>query len=359
MAGNTFGELLRVTTFGESHGIGLGAIVDGCPSGILMNEEIIQKELDRRRPGQSRVTTGRQEKDTVQILSGVFEGKTLGSPIAMVVFNKDQKSKDYNKIKNIYRPGHADYTWDLKFGFRDWRGGGRSSGRETIGRVMGGAIAKQLIKVWAAIEVYAYAQQIGNVAGEDVDLKTIEDNIVRAADPKKAKEMEMLILKAKEDGDSLGGIVNIVVKNMPGGLGEPVFDKINADLGKALFSIPTVKAVEFGAGKNASTMRGSEHNMVQGVGTQTESLYKHKSGGGISGGISTGEDITISVTVKAPSSILKAQKTVDSSGKEARIKVHGRHDPCIIPRFIPVAESMVTIVLADHLLRYRAIKSQS
>lgn len=343
--GNTFGILFRVTTFGESHGIALGAIIDGCPPLIALSEQDIQSELDRRRPGQSAITTGRQEEDKVQILSGIFEGKTTGTPIAMVVFNKDARSQDYEKFKEVYRPGHADYVWEKKFGIRDYRGGGRSSGRETIARVMAGAVAKKII---APMAIFAYAKQIGPIVGEKVDFDFIEKNLVRAADPKKAAEMEEYIKKVKEEGDSVGGVVEIIVKNMMPGLGMPVFDKINADLAKALVSIPTVKAVEFGAGFQVAMLKGSEHNPLQGTGEMG-------GGGGISGGISTGEDLVIRVTVKPPSSILKEQETHNKQGENVKIQVTGRHDPCIIPRFIPVAESMVAITLADHLLRQRVM----
>lgn len=349
--GNTFGKLFRVTTFGESHGTALGAVIEGCPPKISLTEEDIQKELDRRKPGQSAVTTARKEDDKVRILSGVFEGQTLGTPIAMIVFNKDAKSQDYEKLKEVYRPGHADFVWEKKFGIRDHRGGGRSSGRETVSRVMAGAVAKKVLlhrDFGKEMEIFAYAKQIGPIIAEYIDLSFIEKNMVRTADPKKAQEMEEYIKKTKGEGDSVGGVVEIVVKNMMPGLGMPVFDKINADLAKALVSIPTVKAVEFGAGFQSAMLKGSEHNPLQGTGEMG-------GGGGISGGISTGEDMVIRVTVKPPSSISKEQETHNKQGENVKIQVTGRHDPCIIPRFIPVAESMVALVLADHLLRQRAI----
>lgn len=323
--GNTFGKLFRVITFGESHGEALGAVIDGCPSKIPLSEADIQAELDRRKPGQSAVTTSRKEPDRVKILSGVFEGKTLGTPIALVVFNENARSSDYENLKDIFRPGHADFAWETKFGIRDFRGGGRASGRETIGRVMAGAVAKKVLKAFSKIEIEGIAAQIGNIAGRE-----------------KIKEMEAYILKMKGEGDSCGGIVEITVKNMITGLGEPVFDKLNADFSKAIFSIPAVTAVEFGAGKSAATLKGSELN---------------KMASGISGGISTGDDILIKITVKPPSSIAKEQKAMNRSGKKVKLQITGRHDPCIIPRFIPVAESMVAITLTDHLLRYRAIKN--
>lgn len=349
--GNTFGKLFRVTTFGESHGVALGTVVDGCPARIPLSEEDIQRELDRRRPGQSAITTGRKEEDKVRILSGIFENQTLGTPITIIVENKDARSQDYEKFKEIYRPGHADYVWEKKFGIRDYRGGGRSSGRETVARVMGGAIAKAILKHHAfgqGTEIFGYAKQIGSIVGEKVDIAFIEKNSVRSADPEKAFEMEQYILKTKEEGDSVGGVVEILIKNMLLGLGEPVFDKLNADLAKAIFSIPTVKAVEFGEGFRAASLKGSKHNPLQGTGATGK-------GGGISGGISTGEDLIIRITVKPPSSITKEQETHDKTGSKVRIQVTGRHDPCIIPRFIPVAEAMVMMTLADHLLRFRSI----
>lgn len=359
--GNTIGTLFRVTTFGESHGTALGCIIDGCPAKIPITEEEIQHELDRRRPGQSAVTTARKEGDKIKILSGIFENKTLGTPIAMMVENSDMRSQDYQKLKNVFRPGHADFTWEMKYGFRDYRGGGRSSGRETVSRVMAGAIAKKIIGLSPSrgapgIKIYAYAAQIGPIKGKKVDFTSIEKNVVRAADPAMAKKMERYILKAKEAGDSVGGIVEIIVKNVPLGLGEPVFDKLNADLAKAIFSIPTVKAVEFGSGFSVALKKGSEQNDPYIVKGGKVTVSKNDAGG-ISGGISTGADIVMRVAVKPPSSISKPQTTVTKEKKKVELEVKGRHDPCIIPRFIPVAESMVAIVLADHLLRYRAVKN--
>ncbi|OGW16916.1 MAG: chorismate synthase, partial [Nitrospinae bacterium RIFCSPLOWO2_12_FULL_47_7] len=341
---NTFGTLFRVTTFGESHGAAIGAVIDGCPARLQLLEKDIQLELDRRRPGQSLLTTQRKESDKVKILSGVFEGVTLGSPIAMIIENADHRSLDYAQLKSVYRPGHADYAWDAKYGFRDYRGGGRASGRETASRVMAGAVAKKLLSATGAsfglkkaVKVFAYAKQVAGIVGDKVDLTYIEKNPVRAADPKAAKKMEEAILNAAREGDSVGGVVEIVVKNMPVGLGEPVFDKLSADIAKALFSIQTVKAVEIGSGHAASAMRGSEHNDKILSKWKTANNY----GGGISGGISTGEDLVVRVTVKPPSSISKTQETVTTKGRRQKLSVKGRHDPCIIPRFIPVAEAMV------------------
>lgn len=347
--GNTIGQMFRVTTFGESHGAALGCVVDGCPAQIPLSEADIQRELDRRRPGQSKVTTSRSEKDVVKILSGVFEGKTLGTPIALVVENADFRSEDYEALKDVFRPGHADFTWEMKYGFRDFRGGGRSSGRETIGRVMAGAIAKRILAP-NKIEIYAYAIQIGSVCGKNVDLGFIEKNPVRAADPKAAEKMEEVIKNAAVEGDSVGGIVEILVKNVPIGLGEPVFDKLNADLAKAIVSIPAVKGIEFGSGFGAALKKGSEQNDPI-LAKNGKFSFSKNDAGGILGGISTGQDILIRVAVKAASSIAKTQKTASKSGKEVKLEISGRHDPCIVPRFIPVAEAMVAIVLADHLLR--------
>lgn len=358
MPGNTSGQLFCITTFGESHGEALGCVIDGCPSKIALTEQDIQLELDRRKPGQSAMTTSRAEKDKVRILSGVFRGKTLGTPIAMIVENQDMRPRDYEKLKNIFRPGHADFAWEMKFAIRDYRGGGRASGRETVSRVMAGAVAKKLLKTWVVdggvakkpIEIYAYTSQIGPIKADRVHLGFIEKNPVRTADPEKAKEMENYILAMKRAGDSCGGVIEILVKNMIPGLGEPVFNKLNAELAKALFSIPAVKAVEFGAGIESALLKGSEFNEKAGAAAKGI-------GAGISGGISTGEDLIMRVTVKAPSSIAKRQKMTTRSSQETEFAIMGRHDSCIIPRFIPVAESMVAITLADQILCYKAIKS--
>lgn len=348
--GSTLGQALRVTTFGESHGVALGCVVDGCPPNIPLSEKDVQFELDKRKPGQSKLTTARGEKDKVIILSGVFEGKTLGTPIAMMVENSDAKSGDYENLKDVYRPGHADFTWEMKYGFRDYRGGGRSSGRETVGRVMAGAVAKKILES-QNILVFAYAKQIGNIKGEKIDFDFIEKNSLRAADPKIASQMEKCILEAKNNGDSVGGIVEIIVKNVPVGLGEPVFDKLNANLAKALMSIPATKGVEFGSGFSAATSSGYEQNDPFTFISGKIALTKNDSGG-ISGGISNGEDIIIRVAVKPTSSISKLQKTVTKDGKLTDLNIQGRHDPCIVPRLVPVAASMAAIVIADHLLMH-------
>jgi chorismate synthase len=350
MPGNTFGTLFRVTTWGESHGPALGAVVDGCPAGFPLSEKDIQAELDRRRPGQSKVGTSRAEEDRVRILSGIFEGKTLGTPISLIVENKDQRSHDYSKIKDLYRPGHADYSFDLKFGHRDYRGGGRSSGRETISRVMAGAIAKKFLLAKEKTRIIGHTIQVGTIKASKFNEKEIEKNPLRCADPTIAKKMEQYVLKVKDEGDSVGGIVEIIVRNTPAGLGEPVFDKLQADLGKALFSIATVKGVEFGEGFRVAELKGSQNNdkFIKRAG-KISTATNHA--GGIYGGISIGTDLIIRLAVKPPASILKKQQTVDKNGHTAQISIEGRHDACILPRLIPVAESMVAITLMDHWLR--------
>ncbi len=351
MAGNGLGRFFRITTFGESHGRGVGVLIDGVRPNVPISVDEIQKELDRRRPGQSGVTTARQEADQVNVLSGVFEGKTLGTPICLLVWNKDQDPKAYDAIKDLFRPGHAGYTYLSKYGIQDYRGGGRSSGRETAGRVAAGALAKKILAL-RGIRVVAYTKEVGGIAARRIDLDQIEKNPVRCPDPKAAKAIERKILAVKEEGDSLGGIVEAVVIGCPPGLGEPVFDKLEADLAKALLSIPAIKGFEVGSGFAAARMKGSEHN--------DEFVAEKKTGkvrtltnfaGGILGGISNGENIVVRVAVKPTSSISKAQKTVDVKGKEKIIKVEGRHDPCLCPRVVPVVESMVALVIADHLLR--------
>ena len=350
MPGNTFGTLFKVTTWGESHGPALGAVIDGCPAGFLLSEKDIQAELDRRRPGQSKVGTSRAEEDRVRILSGVFEGKTTGTPISLIVENKDQRSHDYSKIKDLYRPGHADLSYDLKYGFRDYRGGGRSSGRETISRVMAGAIAKKFLLAKEKTKIIGHTVQVGTIKASKFDEKEIENNPLRCADPTIAKKMEQYVLKVKDEGDSVGGIVEIIVRNTPAGLGEPVFDKLQADLGKALFSIATVKGVEFGDGFGVAELKGSQNNdeLIKRAGKITT---KTNHAGGIYGGISIGTDLIIRIAVKPPASIGKSQHTVDKKGHSTTIKVEGRHDACILPRLIPVAESMVAITLMDHWVR--------
>ncbi|HMR01016.1 MAG TPA: chorismate synthase [Candidatus Gracilibacteria bacterium] len=355
MPGNTFGTLFRVTTFGESHGPALGAIIDGCPPSMPLSIEDIQKEMNRRRPGQHKVGTARQEGDNIKILSGVFEGKTLGTPIAIIIENTDQKSKDYSKIKKLYRPGHADYSWDLKYGIRDYRGGGRSSGRETACRVMAGAIAKKFLKLRAKTKIIGHTVQVGTIKAEKFQESAIEKNSLRCADSSIAKKMEAYVLEAKNEGDSVGGIVEFRIKNVPAALGEPVFDKLQSDLAKAIFSIATVKGLEFGAGFAAAEKRGSENN-DEFTTKNGKIVTDTNNAGGIYGGISIGTDIIIRVACKPASSILKKQSTVTQDGKKTDIKVEGRHDACILPRFIPVGESMIALVLMDHFLRQQSIR---
>jgi chorismate synthase len=348
MSGNTFGKIFKITTFGETHGKAVGVILDGCPAGLELSEEDIQVELDRRRPGQSKITTARKEADKVEILSGIFEGKTTGTPIAMMVFNEDQRSKDYSKIKDKFRPGHADYTYFMKYGIRDYRGGGRASARETIGRVCAGAVAKKILKK-QNIEIYAYVVQIGDIKSENCDLKIIETNPVRCADVDKAKEMEQLILKVKKEGDSIGGIVEVVVKGLPVGIGEPIFDRLNAEIAKAIMSMPAVKGIEFGAGFEVATKRGSENNDE----ISPYGFYSNNAGGTL-GGISSGQDIVLRFAIKPTSSILIEKKSIDVFGNEVMVRTEGRHDPCLAPRAVPIAESMVSLVILDNIMIDRA-----
>jgi len=351
MAGNSLGKHLRITTFGESHGAAVGVLIDGVRPGMPISASDIQKELDRRRPGQSALTTSRQEADRVQILSGVFEDRTLGTPICLLVWNRDQRPEEYRAIKDLFRPGHAGYTYLAKYGIADYRGGGRSSGRETAGRVAAGALAKKLLAE-RGIQVIAYTREIGGIRAKEIRYEEIEKNPVRSPDPAAAKRMEKMILDVKGEGDSLGGIVEAVVKNCPAGLGEPVFDKLEADLAKALLSIPAVKGFEIGSGFRCAMMKGSEHN---------DEIYRERStgrirtrtnfAGGILGGISNGEDIVVRVAVKPTSSIAKAQRSVDTKGHSRTLRLRGRHDPCLCPRIVPVVEAMVALVIADHLMR--------
>ncbi|MFC1770862.1 chorismate synthase [Candidatus Margulisiibacteriota bacterium] len=355
MTGNIFGCLFRITTFGESHGQALGVVIDGVPPGLALNESDIQEDLDKRKPGQSEITTPRKEADKVEILSGVFQGKTLGTPVSLLIRNSDQRSQDYEQIKNIFRPGHADLTYKLKYGLRDYRGGGRSSGRETAARVAAGAVAKKIIAK-AGIAVTAYTLAVNNIYAEKIDLKTINSNAVRCPDPEKAKEMTTLISKAKKEGDSLGGIIEAVVTGCPPGLGDPVFDKLEAKLGQALLSIGGVKGIEFGAGFSVAGMKGSQCN---------DELYlenkkiktRTNNAGGILGGISNGEEIVLRIAVKPTPSIDKEQNSVNEKNEKICFKVSGRHDPCICPRIVPVIEAMVNITIADRLLVQNSLKN--
>ncbi len=352
MPGNTFGHVFRLTTWGESHGPAVGCTVDGCPAGLPLDVADIQRELDRRRVGQSRVSSQRREADEVQILSGVFEGRTTGTPITMIVYNTDAKSHHYENIKDTYRPGHADYTWDVKYGFRDWRGGGRSSARETIGRVAGGAVARRLLATYG-VSIIGYTLQLADLRAEVFDEAEIERNIMRCPDARIAALMVERVDQARRELDSLGGIVEVRARGVPPGLGEPVFDKLQADIGKAMFSIPAIKGVEIGEGFGVAMLRGSQNNdpFVRRDDGTIGTLSNHH--GGILGGISTGEEIVVRLAAKPPASIARPQQTVDREGNPVTIEVHGRHDPTVLPRLVPVAEAMLALVLADHLLRQR------
>jgi chorismate synthase len=358
MAGNSLGKYYHITTFGESHGAAVGVIIDGVRPNLRISIAGIQKELNRRKPGQSPVTTPRNEQDQVQILSGVFNNKTLGTPICMLIWNKDQNPRAYARIKNLLRPGHAGFTYLKKFGIQDYRGGGRSSGRETAGRVAAGGLAKQLLNR-RGIEVIAYTKEAGGIAAKEIDFSEIERNPIRCPDASAARKMMKKILQVKNEGDSVGGIVEAVVRNCPAGLGEPVFDKLEADLAKALLSIPAIKGFEVGSGFAAARMKGSEHNdefyfdrKAKKVRTRTNFA------GGILGGISNGEDIVLRVAVKPPSSIPKAQLTTDLRGRKRTISVTGRHDPCLCPRVVPVVEAMISVVLLDHLMRQSLLRKR-
>ncbi len=352
--GDSFGQLFRITTWGESHGGGVGVVIDGCPSGLPLSEDDLQYELDRRRPGQSKITTQRKESDTARILSGVFEGRTTGTAISIMVANEDAKSHAYDHLKDLYRPSHADFTYDQKFGFRDWMGGGRSSARETVGRVAAGAIAKKLLFNWSQIQTLAWVEQIheikASVDKKSVDKKQIEASIVRCPDPETSTEMIEFIHKVRKSGDSVGGIIRAVVRNVPAGLGEPVFDKLTADLAKALMSLPATRGVEFGLGFDSVKLKGSEHNDAFVMREGTIRTNTNRSGG-IQGGISNGEDIDLRVSFKPTATINFEQDTVTRDGRAVKLKAKGRHDPCVLPRAVPMVEAMINLVLVDHYLR--------
>lgn len=349
---NTFGNIFRLTSFGESHGRGIGGIIDGCPAGLEIDVELIQKDLSRRKPGQSKITTQRKEPDQVEFLSGIFEGKTQGTPIAFAIWNKDQHSKDYNNLKDIYRPSHADYTYIQKYGTRDHRGGGRSSARETIARVVAGAIAKQLL-AQVGVDIQAFVSQVGEIELKksylDLDLSKTEDNIVRCPDPETAEQMIERIVQAGKDHDTVGGVITGVAKGVPAGWGEPVFNKLHADLGFAMLGINAVKGFEYGSGFSGTKLSGSEHNDVF-INTDRGVRTKTNYSGGIQGGISNGEDIYFKVAFKPIATLLKEQQTVDKENKEVTINPKGRHDPCVLPRAVPIVEAMAALVLADHYL---------
>ena len=354
--GSTFGHLFRITTFGESHGGGVGVVIDGCPPQLEISAEEIQFELDRRRPGQSKITTPRKEADTCEILSGVFEGKTLGTPIAILVRNKNTRPEDYDEMAQKYRPSHADATYDAKYGLRNWQGGGRSSARETIGRVAAGAIAKKILLQVAGVEVIAYVKRIKDLEGvvdtNTVTLADVESNIVRCPDGEIANTMISLIEQTGKDGNSIGGVVECVVRNVPKGLGEPVFDKLEADLAKAVMSLPASKGFEIGSGFDGTLLTGFEHNDEFYIDEHGEIRTVTNRSGGIQGGISNGENIIIRVAFKPTATIRKEQKTVTKEGEETVLAGKGRHDPCVLPRAVPMVDAMVALVLCDHLLRH-------
>lgn len=358
MAGNSFGQIFRITTAGESHGAGNVVIIDGVPPGIELTVEDLIVDLDRRKPGQSKITTQRKEDDRPEILSGVFEGRTTGTSLAILVRNEDQRSKDYSDIKDKYRPGHADFTFDQKYGFRDYRGGGRSSARETVSRVAAGVVAKKILST-EGIRVVGYVKQVGSIIAEiddpaSVTLEEVEANIVRCPDPVTAERMIQLIDQVRMEQDSIGGVSEMVAVGVPAGLGEPVFDKLKADLGKAMLSLPAVLGFEYGAGFAVATARGSQNNdpfVPSKEGGITTEGNRH---GGMLGGISSGLPIVCRAAIKPTSSLSQPQKTVDREGHPTEIRTKGRHDPCLLPRFVPMGEAMMAIVLADHLLRWRA-----
>ena len=347
MAGNSFGKLFKLTTFGESHGEAIGGIIDGCPSGLKLNFEAIQNELNRRKPGQSNIVTQRKEPDTVQFLSGVFEGVTTGTPIGFMIKNTNQKSKDYSHIKDVYRPSHADYTYDKKYGVRDYRGGGRSSARETASRVVAGAIAKQVLQ---SVKINAFTSSVGDIfidkPYQDLDFTKIESNAIRCPDEASAEKMIAKVKAVKKQGDTIGGTITCVLQNVPIGLGEPVFDKLHAELGKAMLSINAVKGFEYGSGFCGAKMMGSDHNDT----FNTDGSTQTNLSGGIQGGISNGMDIYFRVAFKPVATTLQKQNTINNKGETVEMQGKGRHDPCVVPRAVPIVEAMAALVLADYLL---------
>lgn len=357
MSGNTFGTIFKITTFGESHGAAIGGIVDGCPAGLTIDLDFIQHELDRRKPGQSTIVTQRKESDTLEILSGILGGKTTGTPIGFIIRNENAKPEDYEHIKDVYRPSHADYTYEVKYGVRDYRGGGRSSARETASRVVAGAIAKLLLKHYG-IAINAYTSQIGDIKllkhYTELDLTKTETNAVRCPDLLVAETMIQRIEQVRKAGDSVGGIISCVITGTPAGLGEPVFDKLHADLGKAMLSINAVKGFEYGSGFEGVKMSGSQHNDL--FVKDEAHITKTNHSGGIQGGISNGEDIYFRVAFKPTATIMQPQETMNTKGEAVEMKGKGRHDPCVLPRAVPIVEAMAALVLADHLLRSKTSK---
>ena len=355
--GNTFGNLFKLTSFGESHGSMIGGIIEGCPSGLEINKDLIQKDLDRRKPGQSKVTSPRKEDDKVQLLSGIFEGKSTGTPIGFLIPNINSKSQDYSNIKDVFRPSHADYTYEEKYGLRDYRGGGRSSARETACRVVAGSIAKQLLNNYG-IKISAYVSSIGNIFADEKNMdlnKDYDSNIVRCPDNDASEKMINLITELKSIGNTVGGQIKCIINGVKPGLGEPVFDKLHADLGKAMLSINAVKGFEYGSGFNGSKMTGSEHNDEFTVENGNVSTKTNNSGG-IQGGISNGEEIYFKVAFKPVATIMSKQNSIDKEKNNVELSIKGRHDPCVVPRAVPIVESMAAMVLADHLLRIRTSK---
>lgn len=356
MAGNSFGKIFTLTTFGESHGLAIGGIIDGCPAGITIDFDAISAEMRRRKPGQSAIVTQRKEDDEVKFLSGIFEGKTTGTPIGFLIENTDQKSQDYSHIKDVYRPSHADFTYDKKYGFRDYRGGGRSSARETATRVAAGAIAKQLLP---NIKINAFVSSVGEIfidkPYQELDFSKIEDNAVRCPDEATAAKMEALIRETRKQGDTVGGTITCVLQNVPIGLGEPVFDKLHAELGKAMLSINAVKGFEYGSGFCGAKMKGSEHNDI----FNPDGTTKSNLSGGIQGGISNGMDIYFRVAFKPVATIMQKQETIDSKGNKTIAEGKGRHDPCVVPRAVPIVEAMAALVLADFYLLDKTSKHEN
>ncbi len=368
MGGNSFGKIFQVTTFGESHGTAIGGVIDGCPAGLKIDIDFIQSELDRRKPGQSKITTQRKESDTFEILSGVYEGTTLGTPIGFIIRNEDYKPSDYDNLKDVYRPSHADYTYDVKYGVRDYRGGGRSSARETVARVFAGSIAKILLQskpetVNRKLSIRAYVSQVGEIKLEKdyslLDLNKTESNIVRCPDESVAEKMILRIEEVRKEGDTIGGVVTCVIQNVPVGCGEPVFDKLHADLAKAMLSINAAHGFEYGSGFKGAAMNGAMINDQFSKDESGKIITKTNYSGGILGGISTGMDIYFRVAFKPVSTLMQTQQTIDSNGNVVELKGKGRHDPCVVPRAVPIVEAMAAIVLADHYLRNKTSKLNS
>lgn len=361
MAGNSIGQLFRVTTFGESHGPGIGVVIDGCPAGLLLDLDFIRLQLNRRKPGQSKITTSRNESEEFEILSGVYEQKTTGAPLAFFIRNEDAKSKDYDHLENSFRPGHADFTYEIKYGIRDYRGGGRSSARETAARVIAGSVASLILRE-NGINITAFVSSVGKISLEkeynQLDLNSIDGNIVRCPDLETANQMISLIEETKKSGDTIGGVISCLVTNVPVGLGEPVFDKLQADIAKAMMSINAAKGFEIGDGFKGAQLKGSEQNDIFLPTSTNLSDIKTKSNhsGGIQGGISNGQNIAFKVAFKPVSTILKNQKSVDNQGNEVILEGKGRHDPCVVPRAVPIVEAMAAIILVDHFLRNKTSK---